>query len=73
MMLYKSWVLQKNEEKKKNSHAGDSTKERVFWPKETKLELSGPGTMHYVWPKPNTHENTMPRVKHGGDSIIIFF
>lgn len=47
----------------------------VLWTDETKLELFGPMDQRYVWRKKNTayeEKNTLPTVKHGGGSIMLW-
>uniref|UniRef100_A0A8C5R032 Transposase n=1 Tax=Leptobrachium leishanense TaxID=445787 RepID=A0A8C5R032_9ANUR len=42
---------------------------------ETKIELFGKNTQHYVWRKKGTahqHQNLIPTVKHGGGSIMVW-
>lgn len=56
---------------------GDSeTKwKKILWSDETKIELFGLNAKRYVWRKPNTAhhpENTIPTVKHGGGSIMLW-
>ena len=58
-------------------HVGDSeTKwKKILWSDETKIELFGLNAKRYVWRKPNTAhhpENTIPTVKHGGGSIMLW-
>ncbi|KAF7644157.1 hypothetical protein LDENG_00226770, partial [Lucifuga dentata] len=48
--------------------------ENVLWTDETKVELLGKNTQHYVWRKKGTayqHEN-IPMEKYGGGSIMIW-
>ena len=48
---------------------------KVLWSDETKTELFGLHAKHYVWRKPNTAhqpEHTIPTVKHGGGSIMLW-
>uniref|UniRef100_A0AAZ3RR21 Transposase Tc1-like domain-containing protein n=1 Tax=Oncorhynchus tshawytscha TaxID=74940 RepID=A0AAZ3RR21_ONCTS len=57
-------------------HVGDSPNIwKVLWPDETKMELFGHQGKRYVWCRPNTShqpENTIPTVKHGGGSIMLW-
>ena len=46
----------------------------VLWSDETKIELFGLNSKHYVWHKPNTAHhpvNTIATVKHGGGRIML--
>ncbi|MCI4379917.1 hypothetical protein PGIGA_G00233920 [Pangasianodon gigas] len=48
---------------------------KVLWSDETKIELFGLNAKRYVWRKPNTEhdpEHTIPTVKHGGGSIMLW-
>ena len=38
----------------------------IIWSDETKIELFGLNAKRYLWKKPGT----IPKVKHGGDSIM---
>lgn len=58
-------------------HVGDSQTvwRKVLWSDETKIELFGHQGKRYVWRKPNTShhpKNTIPTVKHGGGSIMLW-
>ena len=58
-------------------HVGDSQNvwRKVLWSDETKIELFGHQRKRYVWHKPNTlhhPKNTIPTVKHGGGSIMLW-
>uniref|UniRef100_A0AAZ3RSQ3 Tc1-like transposase DDE domain-containing protein n=1 Tax=Oncorhynchus tshawytscha TaxID=74940 RepID=A0AAZ3RSQ3_ONCTS len=41
---------------------------KILWSDETKIELFGLNAKHHVWRKPGT----IPTVKHGGGSIILW-
>ncbi len=48
---------------------------KILWSDETKIELFGLNSKRYVWRKPGTAHhlsNTVPTVKHGGDSIMLW-
>ena len=58
-------------------HSGDSEAmwQKVLWSDETRMDLFGLNAKHYIWRKPNTAhhpKNTIPTVKHGGGSIILW-
>ena len=40
---------------------------QILWSDETKIELFGLNAKHHVWRKPGT----LPKVKHGGGSIML--
>uniref|UniRef100_A0A8C5PGB7 Uncharacterized protein n=1 Tax=Leptobrachium leishanense TaxID=445787 RepID=A0A8C5PGB7_9ANUR len=44
--------------------------QNILWTDETKIELFGKNTQHYVWRKKGT--NTIPTVKHGGGNIMLW-
>ncbi len=48
---------------------------KILWSDETKIELCGLNSKRYVWRKPGTAHhlsNTVPTVKHGGGSIMLW-
>jgi hypothetical protein len=51
-------------------HIKDSPTVRntILWSDETKIELFGLNAKRHVWRKPGT----IPKVKHGGGSIILW-
>ncbi|CDQ99897.1 unnamed protein product, partial [Oncorhynchus mykiss] len=56
------------------SHLGDTPNmwKKVLWSDESKIELFGNNAIRYVWRKSNTAEHTIPTVKHGGGSIMVW-
>uniref|UniRef100_A0A8C6UUN8 Glycosyltransferase 2-like domain-containing protein n=1 Tax=Neogobius melanostomus TaxID=47308 RepID=A0A8C6UUN8_9GOBI len=59
------------------SHMEDTATvwKKVLWSDETEIELFGPNAKRYVWSKPNTAhrpECTIPSVKYGGGSIMLW-
>uniref|UniRef100_A0A8C5LS31 Uncharacterized protein n=1 Tax=Leptobrachium leishanense TaxID=445787 RepID=A0A8C5LS31_9ANUR len=49
--------------------------QNILWAGETKIELFGKNTQHYVWRKKGTahqYQNLIPTVKHGGGSIMVW-
>ncbi|CDQ69096.1 unnamed protein product [Oncorhynchus mykiss] len=56
------------------SHVGDTPNmwKKVLWSDETKIELFGNNAKRNVWRKSNTAEHTIPTVKHGVGSILVW-
>uniref|UniRef100_A0A3B1IFP7 Transposase Tc1-like domain-containing protein n=1 Tax=Astyanax mexicanus TaxID=7994 RepID=A0A3B1IFP7_ASTMX len=74
-------LLQKRHLKTRLKFAADHMdKDKTFWRKvlwsdETKIELFGHNTQQYVWRRKGeafNPRNTMPTVKHGGGSIMLW-
>lgn len=60
-----------------NDHLNDSADDwgKVLWSDETKIELFGINSRRRVWRQPSTEfdpKNTLPTVKHGGGSIMLW-
>ncbi|KAL0156514.1 hypothetical protein M9458_047760 [Cirrhinus mrigala] len=58
-------------------HLKDSkmVRNKILWSDETKIELFGLNSKRHVWRKPGTAHhlsNTVPTVKHGGGSIMLW-
>ena len=59
----------------KKAPKGLSDCEKQVWSDETKIELFGFNSKRHVWRKPSTAHhlpNTIPTVKHGGGSIMLW-
>ncbi|KAL1274385.1 hypothetical protein QQF64_027199, partial [Cirrhinus molitorella] len=61
----------------KKKHLNDSkmVRNKILWSDETKIEFFGLNSKRYVWRKPGTARhlsNTVPTVKHGGGSIMLW-
>ncbi|KAL0150495.1 hypothetical protein M9458_054312 [Cirrhinus mrigala] len=74
-------LLKENHKKSRlqfaTSHVGDTANmwKKVLWSDETKMELFGQNAKRYVWWKTNTahhSEHTIPTVKYGGGSIMLW-
>ncbi|KAL0162929.1 hypothetical protein M9458_042325, partial [Cirrhinus mrigala] len=74
-------LLKENHKKSRlqfaTSHVGDTANmwKKVLWSDETKMELFGQNAKRYVWRKTNTahhSEHTIPTVKYGGGSIMLW-
>jgi transposase len=53
----------------------DNYFDKILWSDETKIELFGNNYNNMVWREPNSaykQKNTVPTVKHGGGSIMIW-
>ena len=60
---------------KKHMKDSQTMMNKILWSDETKIELFGLNYKRYVWRKPGTAHhlpNTIPIVKHGGGSIMLW-
>ncbi len=60
---------------KKHQKDSKMVTNKILWSDETKIELFGLNSKWYVWRKPGTAHhlsNTVPTVKHGGGSIMLW-
>ncbi len=60
---------------KKHLKDSEMVTNKILWSDETKIELFGLNSKWYVWRKPGTAHhlsNTVPTVKHGGGSIMLW-
>ena len=60
---------------KKHMKDSQTMTNKIVWSDETKIELFGVNSKRYVWRKPGTAHhlpNTIPTVKHGGGSIMLW-
>uniref|UniRef100_A0A9J7X9A1 Transposase n=1 Tax=Cyprinus carpio carpio TaxID=630221 RepID=A0A9J7X9A1_CYPCA len=60
---------------KKHLKESKMVRNKILWSDETKIELFGLNSKRYVWRKPGTAHhlsNTVPTVKHGGGSIMLW-
>ena len=61
--------------KKKHQKDSQTMRNKILWSDETKIELFSFNSKYHVWRKPGTtHQlpNTIPMVKHGGGSIMLW-
>ncbi|KAL0163509.1 hypothetical protein M9458_039262, partial [Cirrhinus mrigala] len=57
------------------AHMNSMVRNKILWSDETKIELFGLNSKRYVWRIPGTAHhlsNTVPTVKHGGGSIMLW-
>uniref|UniRef100_A0AAQ4Q2V2 Transposase Tc1-like domain-containing protein n=1 Tax=Gasterosteus aculeatus aculeatus TaxID=481459 RepID=A0AAQ4Q2V2_GASAC len=60
---------------KKHLKDSQTMRNKILWSDETKIELSGLNAKRHVWRTPGTAHNlvnTIPTVKHGGGSIMLW-
>ena len=53
---------------KRHTKDSQTMRIKILWSDETKIELFGLNGTHHVWRKPGT----IPTVKHGGGSIMLW-
>ena len=74
-LLSKRHMAARLEFAKRHLKDSQTMRNKILWSDETKIELFGVNARRYVWRKPGTahhHANTIPTVKHGGDSIMLW-
>ncbi|KAG2456615.1 TCB1 transposase, partial [Polypterus senegalus] len=74
-LLSKSHMAARLEFTKRHLKDSQTMRNKILWSDETKLELFGVNAWHHIWRKPGTayHQvNTIPTVKHGGGSIMLW-
>ncbi|KAG2470039.1 TCB1 transposase, partial [Polypterus senegalus] len=60
---------------KRHPKDSEMVRNKILWSDETKIELFGLNSKRYVWRQPGTAHhlsNTVPTVKHGGGSIMLW-
>ena len=60
---------------KRHMKDSESMRQKILWSNDTKIELLGLNAKHYVWQKlstPHHPSNTIPTVKHGGGSVMLW-
>ncbi|KAG2455796.1 TCB1 transposase, partial [Polypterus senegalus] len=74
-LLSKSHMVARLEFAKRHLKDSWTMRNKILWSDETKIELFGVNARRHVWRKPGTayHQaNTIPTVKHVGDSIMLW-
>ncbi|KAG2457009.1 TC1A transposase, partial [Polypterus senegalus] len=74
-LLSKRHMAARVEFAKRHLKDSQTMRNKSFWSDETKIELFGVNARHHFWRKPgNAHHqaNTIPTVKHGGGSIMLW-
>ncbi|KAG2462686.1 TCB1 transposase, partial [Polypterus senegalus] len=74
-LLSKRHMAARLEFAKRHLKDSETMRNKILWSDETKIELFGVNAWRHVWRKPGTahHQaNTIPTVKNGGGSIILW-
>ncbi|KAG2464445.1 TCB1 transposase, partial [Polypterus senegalus] len=74
-LLSKRHMAARLEFAKRHLKDSQTMRNKILWSDETKIELFGVNARRHVWRKPGTahHQaNTIPTVKHGGGSIMLW-
>ncbi|KAG2461535.1 TCB1 transposase, partial [Polypterus senegalus] len=74
-LLSKMYMAARLEFAKRHLKDSQTMRNKILWSDETKIELFGVNARRHVWRKPGTahHQaNTIPTVKHGGGSIMLW-
>ena len=58
---------------KRHVKDSESTKQKILWSGEMKIDLFGVNAKRHVWRKPSTDHpsNIIPTMKHGGGRIML--
>ncbi|KAG2462119.1 TCB1 transposase, partial [Polypterus senegalus] len=74
-LLSKRHMAARLEFAKRHLKDSQTMRNKILWSDETKIELFGVNARRHVWRKPGTahHQaNTIPTLKHGGGSIMLW-
>lgn len=74
-LLSKRHMTARLEFAKRHLKDSQTMRNKILWSDETKIELFGLNGKRHVWRKPGTTHhlaNTIPTVKHGGGSIMLW-
>ncbi|KAG2466986.1 TCB1 transposase, partial [Polypterus senegalus] len=74
-LLSKRHMAARLEFAKRHLKDSQTMRNKILWSDETKIELFGVNARRHIWRKPGTahHQaNTIPSVKHGGGSIMLW-
>ena len=74
-LLSKRHMAARLEFAKRHLNDSQTIRNKILWSDETKIELFGMNARSCVWRRPGTAhhlENTIPTVKHGGGSIMLW-